>query len=157
MSGILRFSRVCSKSIKPLATSTRSFHSPFAALGSHHSETPSIASTVYEKQVDFNPEPTDTHGGTKTYVVSEPDPTNAPYKVPAGAYPTSLPYVNFTATEAPNQDGQMSSTSSNFAHPVLTRAAPEGSLADRNPPPIDSEVVEKFSKLGVKDAWKARK
>lgn len=36
-----------------------------------------------------------------------------------------------------------------------TRAG-EGSLADRNPPPIESKVVEKFSKMG-KDAWQARK
>ncbi|KIK62482.1 hypothetical protein GYMLUDRAFT_41935 [Collybiopsis luxurians FD-317 M1] len=33
----------------------------------------------------------------------------------------------------------------------------QGSLGDRNPPPIDGQVVEKFSKLGVKDAWQARK
>ncbi|KAF5392237.1 hypothetical protein D9757_001470 [Collybiopsis confluens] len=205
MSNILRASCVWSKSLKPLVSTSaqvqtrRSFHSPFAVLGNTHSNTPSIASSVYEKQVDHDPEPVK---GQKTYVVSEPDPSNAPYRVPAGAFPTSLPYTNFTPTEPPpNYEGQMSSTSSNLAHPVLTRAAPqnesgvgessavrhsvapgsmgdrggsyggsgltdekgttrpdtENSLADRNPPPIDSEVVEKFSKLGVKDAWQARK
>ncbi|KAJ3732152.1 hypothetical protein DFJ43DRAFT_1075837 [Lentinula guzmanii] len=200
MSNIIRASRVWSKSLK-FAHATRSFHSPFAVLGTTHSSPPSIASTVnaYEKQVDSSPEPILSSGGQRTYVVSEPDPANTPYQVPAGAYPTSLPYVNFTATEAPNQEGHMSSTSSSFAHPVLTRAVPQneggvgessavrhatapgsmgqrggshggagladeqstqagkGSLGDRNPPPIESEVVEKFSKMGVKDAWKARK
>jgi len=156
MSNLLRSSRVWSKSLKPApAARTRSFHSPFAVLNTQSAtRTPSIASSVYDKQVESGSEPTLTYGGSKTYVVSEPDPANAPYKVPAGAYPTSLPYVNFTATEAP-EDAPMSSTSSTFAHPGLTTG--ETPLADRNPPPIDSEVVEKFSKMGVKDAWEARK
>ncbi|KAJ4480038.1 hypothetical protein J3R30DRAFT_3467695 [Lentinula aciculospora] len=200
MSNMFRASRVWSNSFK-LSHAKRSFHSPFAVLGTTHSYPPSIASNVnvYEKQVDFSPEPVPSVGGQRTYVVSEPDPANTYYQVPAGAYPTSLPYVNFTATEAPNQEGQMSSTSSSLAHPVLTQAAPhnedgvgessairhatapgsmgqrggshggqglahdqgthpgQGSLADRNPPPIDRDVVEKFSRMGLKDAWKARK
>ncbi|KAJ4495200.1 hypothetical protein C8J55DRAFT_484832 [Lentinula edodes] len=200
MSKILRASRVWSKTVK-YPKATRSFHSPFAVLGTTHSTPSSTASSVnvYEKQVDFSPEPVPYNGGQRTYVVSEPDPANTHYQVPAGAYPTSLPYVNFPATEAPNQEGQRSSTSSSLAHPVLTQAAAhnqsgvgessavrhatapgsmgqrggshgglglsdqpsthagQGSLADRNPPPIESDVVEKFSKMSVKDAWKARK
>ncbi|KAJ3716077.1 hypothetical protein C8R42DRAFT_679484 [Lentinula raphanica] len=200
MSNILRLSRAWSKPLRSVSA-VRSFHSPFAVLGTTHSSPPSIASTVntYEKQVDFSPEPLPSTGGQMTYVVSEPDPANTPYHVPAGAYPTSLPYVNFTPTEAPNQEGQMSSTSTAYAHPVLTKAVPtnesgvgessavrhatapgsmgqrggshggvgladaqstkagQGSLGDRNPPPIEKEVVEKFSRMGVKDAWKARK
>ncbi|KAF9061399.1 hypothetical protein BDP27DRAFT_1488411 [Rhodocollybia butyracea] len=123
--------RVWSKSLnlstKLSTTPTRSFHSPFAVLGNPQPPTPSIASNVYEKQVDYSPEPVHSQ---KTYLVSEPDPANAPYKVPAGAYPTTLPYINFTSTSTPNvgpnADAQpMSSTSSTYAHPVLTRVAPQ--------------------------------
>lgn len=33
----------------------------------------------------------------------------------------------------------------------------EGELATRNPQPDDVKVAEKFSALGVDNAWKARK
>jgi len=39
-----------------------------------------------------------------------------------------------------------------------TRPGKGGVLSDRNPGPTDSDaVVEKNSRLGVKDAWKTRK
>lgn len=117
--------------------------------------------------------------------------------MPAGAYPTSAPYVNFNSTAAPDvTGGQYSSTSSDhFARDSTTMAAPRnpsgvgesaavrntnapgqlgmqgggyggldkqgttpgtGRLADRNPPP-DSNAAEKYSKAGVKEAWKLRK
>lgn len=78
----------------------------------------------YEKQADVSPDPLPPHTTNRTYVVSEPDPTDSHYAVPAGAYPTSAPYVNFSHTEPPSQDGQGSSTSSDrHAHTVTTAAA----------------------------------
>lgn len=175
---------------------TRSFYSPFAVL-SQNSPSSSSTKPSYEKPThdDFEVE----HGAGTVYVVSEPDPSDRPYAVPAGAYPTSLPYVNFTQTEAPDASGaKVSSTSPDLARPNLTRRVPtnkagvgesaavrnsdapgemgtrggghgglglmdessteegEGQLGSRNPPPV-GDVAEKYSKLGVQEAWKARK
>lgn len=163
---------------------SRAFHSPFAVLSSSPS-TPSstspltspptpdsnVANLFYEKQLDFSSEPKVSSSGQRMYVVSEPDPSNTPYQVPSGAYPTSVPYQNYTPTEQPIQRPR-SSTSSSFAHPYLSRAVPqnesgvmdasttrkgEGELANRNPQPDEPKVAEKFSALGVDNAWKARK
>jgi len=73
----------------------RAFRSPFAALNVSNPLTtpPPAATSVYEKQDDNSSEPHVSSSGTRTYVVSEPDPSNAPYQVPSGAYPTSTPYV----------------------------------------------------------------
>ncbi|KAL0954592.1 hypothetical protein HGRIS_003552 [Hohenbuehelia grisea] len=104
-------------------TPARSFHSPFAVLGNSSQLTapPPPSSNVYDKQTE---EFTDSFSDARTYVVCQP--TSSYYAVPSGAYPTSAPYVNFTATEAPNKEGAaLSSTSSNpFAHPI-TRRAPQ--------------------------------
>ncbi|KAA1467564.1 hypothetical protein DENSPDRAFT_769795 [Dentipellis sp. KUC8613] len=93
------------------ATQTRSFYSPFAVLSDAHSPLTSA------------PAPTSSHASRTVYVVSEPDPSDAPYAVPAGAYPTSAPYVHFRAADAPKA-GQVSSTSQYPAHPTLTRRVP---------------------------------
>ncbi|KAF8626406.1 hypothetical protein AX17_006573 [Amanita inopinata Kibby_2008] len=118
--------------LKPrqVAKGSRTFYSPFTVLGnSPLTVPPSPASTVssmYEKQNDHSPELFVTSAGTRTYVVSEPDASSRYYQVPSGAYPTSAPYVNFTATEAPDvASAQISSTSSDLlAHPVTMRAVP---------------------------------
>lgn len=104
----------------------RPFHTPFAVLGNSPLTSPPPP-TAYEKQSDHSPEPVDTSSGTRTYVVSEPDASSKFYEVPSGAYPTSAPYINFTATEAPNTDGaQVSSTSSTpLAHEQTTRTVPQ--------------------------------
>ncbi|KAJ3480284.1 hypothetical protein NLI96_g8465 [Meripilus lineatus] len=116
---------------KPM--NSRAFHSPFAVLSSSSSSSPltsppapqsNISSVFYEKQVDVSPEPHYSSSGQRMYVVSEPDPANTPYQVPSGAYPTSAPYVNFAPTDPPAQKPR-SSTSSSFAHPYLSRAAPQ--------------------------------
>ncbi|KAF9237654.1 hypothetical protein BU15DRAFT_63042 [Melanogaster broomeanus] len=110
---------------------SRSFHSPFVTHNSSSSPltTPPSASPittpVYEKQGDHAPEPLISSSGKRTYVVSEPDPSNTPYEVPSGAYPTSAPYVNFGETAAPNPDGVYSSTSSSTPHPYTTRNVPQ--------------------------------
>lgn len=208
--------RAASTPLKTVTTATpaatRSFHSPFAVLSTASSPltTPldsaanaaaEAAAAAYEKQVDAAPEPHVTPTGTRTYVVSAPDPADSPYEVPSGAYPNSSPYVH-TYPEDANGERQpqlSSSTSEHPAHPVTTRRVPinelgvgesaavrfraapgamgsrggsegglglmdkastthatEGSPPDVNPPPLSSES-EKFSKLGVKDAWKTRK
>jgi len=111
----------------------RAFHSPFAVLGTSplttpHAPSPQLDSNTisaqYEKQYDHAHEPTSTHG-YRTYVVSEPDSSYKHYQVPAGAYPTSAPYVNFNATAAPETTGvEYSSTGGELlAHGFTTRAA----------------------------------
>ena len=112
----------------------RAFHSPFAVLGTSPLTTPhapspqqdsSTISEQYEKQYDHaHHEPTTTHG-YRTYVVSEPDSSYKHYQVPAGAYPTSAPYINFGATAAPDTAGaEYSSTGGELlAHGFTTRAA----------------------------------
>jgi len=113
-----------------------------------------------------------TSSGRRTYVVSEPDASFKHYAVPAGAYPTSSPYVPFAATEAPSyaQEDVSSTAADLLAHPFTTRAAAAESvpgamgkrggsyparLAERNGQP-DGPVAEKFSKGGVQNAWKMR-
>jgi hypothetical protein len=121
-------SRLISRLTRPTGTVIRPFHTPFAVSGkstltSPPPTTPTVSSSSYEKQLDHTPEPVETPSGTRTYVVSEPDASTKYYSVPSGAYPTSDPYVNFTATEAPNTHGaQVSSTSSTpLAHEQTTR------------------------------------
>lgn len=146
-------------------TRTAGIRSPFAVLTAGEHSSPLSSSTaasahlspihVYEKQDGYHmTHPEVSSGGQRVYVVSQPDPQSTPYEVPYGAYPTSAPYVNFPITDAP-PSGQRASTSPNFAHPATTRGDSE--LASRNPQPDDARVAEKFSSLGVDNAWKARK
>lgn len=123
-------------------SSLRAFHSPFVALKaasqSPLTSSPAPSATVspinaplssYEKQADYYAsEPHVSSAGTRTYVVSEPDPSNTAYEVPYGAYPTSAPYVNYPLADAPpNPEGKYSSTSSTQPHPYTTsaRAVPQ--------------------------------
>jgi len=98
------------RSTKPLtSTSIRAFHSPFPALSSSSSPltgskthtTPEAVNVRYEKAEDHSPDPEMSHTGTRTYVVSQPDPADTPYEVPSGAFPTSAPYVNYAGAFAP--------------------------------------------------------
>ncbi|KAI5985903.1 hypothetical protein EDC04DRAFT_3098184 [Pisolithus marmoratus] len=84
----------------------------------------SASLSSYEKEVDDNAsEPHVSSAGTRTYVVSEPDPSNTAYEVPYGAYPTSAPYVNYLLAGAPpNLEGKYSSTSTTQPHPYTTSA-----------------------------------
>lgn len=109
--------------------STRSFHSPFVVLGdspitAHHAYPPPI-SRHYEKEHHHAYDPYAALSGQRTYVVSEPDASTSHYQVPSGAYPTSSPYINFAATEAPKvEEAQYSSTGGSLlAHQFTTRAA----------------------------------
>ncbi|TCD61832.1 hypothetical protein EIP91_007851 [Steccherinum ochraceum] len=127
---LTKHTRTISRSLhtRTPSSSTRAFHTPFAVLSSssplEKAPPPSsnVSSSLYEKQQDHSLEPT---GQKRTYyVVSEPDPAHTPYEVPSGAYPTSAPYQNYPATEAPVHNTR-SSTSSSSAHPTLTSAAPQ--------------------------------
>ena len=83
----------------PRIAHLRSFHSPFVVLNAanHLSSPPlSAATPIYEKQHDTSPEPHLSSSGTRTYVVSEPDPSDTPYQVPSGAYPASASYLTDT-------------------------------------------------------------
>ncbi|TFK45795.1 hypothetical protein OE88DRAFT_1639284 [Heliocybe sulcata] len=112
---------------RPLAV--RAFHSPFVALSQSPLTAPpspqANVAGIYEKNIEYNSEPTVNANGSYHYVVSQPDPNHTPYAVPSGAYPTSAPYVNYTATERPEVlDAPSSSTSPTPAHPTLSRAVP---------------------------------
>jgi hypothetical protein len=127
MSNILRvFSKHARSLPQPsksrIVTLGRLFHSPFVVLNSPLSPASSAPSaSLYEKQHDHSPEPQISSSGTRTYVVSEPDPANTPYAVPSGAYPTTAPYVNFKPTDAPSPEGKHSSNSASLN---MARAVP---------------------------------
>ncbi|KAH6913145.1 hypothetical protein BKA70DRAFT_1261989 [Coprinopsis sp. MPI-PUGE-AT-0042] len=85
-----------SKRVIPTTTaSVRAFHSPFAALDSHHNNTLKSSAPADPNHYEKNYESSHfvAHGGQRTYVVSEPNVTSKHYQVPMGAYPTSAPYV----------------------------------------------------------------
>lgn len=111
------------------AISTRSFHSPFAVLSSNspltsHPESSEVsASNPYQKQTEESPEPSMTISGTRTYVVSTPDPSNTHYEVPSGAFPNSAPYHNPAKRDAP-QTILSSSTSASPAHSYMSTRVP---------------------------------
>ncbi|KAF8135022.1 hypothetical protein EV363DRAFT_1111352, partial [Boletus edulis] len=96
----------------------RAFHSPFVVLNATNHLNTSTAAPIYEKQHDSSPEPHLSSSGTRTYVVSEPDPSNTPYQVPSGAYPASAPY------RAPITEDLHGSASSSLLRPYNTRAVP---------------------------------
>ncbi|EPQ54187.1 hypothetical protein GLOTRDRAFT_139550 [Gloeophyllum trabeum ATCC 11539] len=155
--------RVLSKHSRSLSRSlaARSFHTPFVALSESPLTAPppptSNVSGIYEKNIEYNSEPTPSANGSYHYVVSQPDPSNTPYAVPSGAYPTSAPYVNYTATERPEVlDQPKSSTSPNPAHPTLSRAVPRNdsgvqesaAVRHENNPNKGTELMDKSSTQG---------
>ncbi|KIY51804.1 hypothetical protein FISHEDRAFT_56470 [Fistulina hepatica ATCC 64428] len=103
----------------------RAFHSPFVVLEQSAQCEPAPTTTTasaiaYEKQSHEASEPYAPSSGHNTYVVSH-TPEDSFYNVPAGAFPTSSPYVNYPPTEAPEMPtpSQLSSTSSDiWAHPT---------------------------------------
>ncbi|OCH94400.1 hypothetical protein OBBRIDRAFT_142966 [Obba rivulosa] len=175
--------RAASKHARSLS-GMRRFHSPFAQFADSPLTAPPspTSSAMNQKQDHHSPDPKLSAGGTRTYVVSQPDPADAPYEVPSGAYPTSAPYENYPPTEPPrggqpvpqNESGVMESSAvrhseapgemhrrggsyggTGMMDPKSTTPG-QGELADRNPPPLH-ETAEKFSKLGVDNAWKERR
>lgn len=138
MSSIIRSAARCSNQLSRAAPATagaRAFHSPFRVLdNSPLTRAPSPTSkadhldvSLYEKQYDPSPDNFASLNGYRTYVVSAPEAGAGHYQVPAGAYPTSAPYVEFASTDAPvlNQ-AEISSTSADIlAHPFLTHASPQ--------------------------------
>lgn len=129
MSNILRvFSKHARSLTQPSNTRIvaleRSFHSPFVVLNSPASNSSPVSASQYEKQHDHSPEPQISSAGTRTYVVSEPDPADTPYTVPSGAYPTTTPYVNVKPTDAPKSEGKYSAGSASIPHSFTTRAIP---------------------------------
>ncbi|KAH9949959.1 hypothetical protein B0H21DRAFT_725515 [Amylocystis lapponica] len=121
-----KHTRALSHTVPTKPSTARAFHSPFVSLSSPLTTPPpptSHVSPLYEKQLDHSPDPQVSSAGTRTYVVSEPDPANTPYAVPSGAYPTSAPYQHYAATELPATEGaQYASTSPGLAHPITSRA-----------------------------------
>lgn len=126
---------------------TRAFHSPFAVLSQSTPSTPSHqpppASPLYEKQAEHTAHPTLSPSGQRHYVVSEPDPRSTPYEVPYGAYPTSAPYQNYAATDAPKTSPR-SSTSADLAHPVTTRAATQNPTGANDAEGIQESASVRF-------------
>ncbi|KAK0204724.1 hypothetical protein DFS33DRAFT_1322324 [Desarmillaria ectypa] len=100
------------------SSATRSFHSPFAVLGSSSATTtPPSTEGWYEKQTEQSPD-LDAYDGHRTYVVS-PDPSSTPYHVPLGAYPVSSPFTE----ESHSSGAQFISHGNGFAHPMTTCTA----------------------------------
>ncbi|KAH9481487.1 hypothetical protein JR316_0006014 [Psilocybe cubensis] len=129
----MSFATVALRAAKKPAGS-RAFHTPFALLGTSPltastSAPPNELAYQYEKQYyDLPHEPLMSSSGYRTYVVSEPDASSRHYEVPAGAYPTSSPFLHHFGTTAAPEVGsaQYSSTSPNLlAHGFTTRAAPQ--------------------------------
>jgi len=89
----------------------------------HRLSSTSGTNVNYEKADETTSEPTTSHSGSQTYVVSEPDPQDRPYKVPSGAYATTSPYEPQTGTNPP--ESLNSSTSASRAHPTTTQHAPK--------------------------------
>lgn len=110
----------------PVAIRTlHALQSPFLPLvGKSPLSSPPAVRTVshLEKQSDHTSEPSE----SPLYVVSDSPQENF-HGVPAGAFPTSAPYVNFPETDPPDTEGaQVSSTSSDLlAHPQTTRGVPQ--------------------------------
>ncbi|KAG9315291.1 hypothetical protein JVU11DRAFT_4430 [Chiua virens] len=105
MSPLGVYLRILPRAHNPLFRApARAFHSPFVVLNASTRLTSpaSTPTSMYEKQDDTSTEPHLSSSGTRTYVVSEPDPSNTPYEVPSGAYPTSSPYVNYGPTSKEN-------------------------------------------------------
>ncbi|KAF9048471.1 hypothetical protein BJ165DRAFT_1459926 [Panaeolus papilionaceus] len=131
-SALRSVAKASSSAIAP--KNTRAFHSPYAVLGtSPLTSSSSTSSTSYQAAVDHYAKSYEhpvessmsSRGLYRTYVVSEPDDSSRHYQVPAGAYPTSAPYMNFASTSAPAQllEEELSSTSADqVAHTFTTRA-----------------------------------
>lgn len=141
-----KHTRSLSRTLAPLPSSSRAFHSPFAVLASSPLTTqpPPPAHIMYEKQTETTAAPTLSPSGTRTYVVSEPDPRATPYEVPYGAYPTSAPYQSFKPTSAPTTTPR-SSTSSSLAHPWTTRAAPQNHTGANDAQGIQESAAVRFA------------
>jgi hypothetical protein len=170
MSNLLRpLAATATRAASNVTSGARSFHSPFALLGESPLTTPSSSynaqASHYEKQYDYGHEPFVSSTGHRTYVVSQPDANYSHYHVPAGAYPTSSPYVGFTPAEAPayNKANVSSTAADILAHPFTSRAATPSSSASlkassskprlgaRNP-----QSEGPAAKGGVQNAWKMR-
>jgi hypothetical protein len=113
------------------APRTRSIHSAFTVLGNSNSYTPPPppghpATSPLEQHGQHSPDSQFSRDAGTVYVVSRPDPADAHYDVPLGAFPTSAPYVQFTPSEKPDVvlKDAYSSTSPNPPHPTLTKAVP---------------------------------
>ncbi len=109
----------------------RAFHSPFALRAPRVPQSPIESSPAhefppsnpYQKQTEEFPKPQEEVNGSRTYVVSTPDPANTHYEVPSGAYHSSAPYNNPEATEPPAYEMD-SSTGLTPEHPNLTKRVP---------------------------------
>ena len=154
--------------------SLRSFHSPYVVLrDSSLTAPPPPSSSMYEKQHDHSAEPFVTHGGTRTYVVSEPDASSKYYQVPSGAYPTSVPYEATSIAGA-----QTLSTSSNlYKHPVTMHGGESSTVrsaishGEANKADGSSgagkantimnqnwlDVAGRVAKAGLVDTWRTRR
>ncbi|KAI0090156.1 hypothetical protein BDY19DRAFT_938763 [Irpex rosettiformis] len=142
---VAKHTRTLSRNVAP-KPAARSFHSPFVVLPSSFNSAPQQPTTqgtpLYEKSADA-------HGfaslapGQRHYVVSEPDPRSTPYEVPYGAYPTSEPYQNYAATDAPITTPH-SSTSPDLAHPFTTHAATQNPTGANDAAGIQESASVRF-------------
>ncbi|EIM90847.1 uncharacterized protein STEHIDRAFT_118082 [Stereum hirsutum FP-91666 SS1] len=78
-----KHSRTISASLRGTSSQTRTFFSPFPAANKSPLAASSSASPA-----------TQADQPSTVYVVSQPDASERPYSVPAGAYPVSAPFSN---------------------------------------------------------------
>ncbi|TFY61404.1 hypothetical protein EVG20_g7075 [Dentipellis fragilis] len=182
--------RTCTRVLRR-ATQTRSFYSPFAVLSDAHSPLTSAPAPTSSVSSDVSDAHTAAyeheHASRTVYVVSEPDPSDAPYAVPAGAYPTSAPRPSefnepmprptptLTRRVPTNSAGVGDSAAVRYAEAPGVMGARGGSRgglglmdAATTVAPADSELADRspppildtaveYGKKGNDKAWKARK
>jgi len=96
MSSVLRTTAAARALTRTALRGTRAFHSPFAVLQDSAAATSAArANRTHPGASDYELE----YAARTVYVVSEPDPADRPYAVPAGAYPVGVPYE--AGSEAP--------------------------------------------------------
>ncbi|KZS87885.1 hypothetical protein SISNIDRAFT_460482 [Sistotremastrum niveocremeum HHB9708] len=106
--------------------STARYASSINTVGPSSRKSPlqNMDENTYAKQDDPMGHPTISDAGTRTYVVSEPDPKGTKYDIPGYVYKSTSPYNIQETTSAPST--QLSSSSSAApAHPKLTKQAPQ--------------------------------
>jgi len=101
---------------------------------------------MYEKQNDHVAEPFMTSGGTRTYVVSEPETTLKYFQIPSGAHLTSAPHVKSASTD----EGERGNAQAFYASGESGVLPGEGKRMGRHGP---SAVVT----AGMVGAWRTRR
>lgn len=102
---------------------------------------------VYQKEHETSPEPITTLSGTRSYVVTEPDPAGSKYEIPTGAYHSTAPYKGLEAGNSSNSE---------VVHPVIPKRMPKqggavgqgASVGDVGVGSAPGQIIGKASRSG---------